>query len=86
MKVTLKEERIVNGIKRKSGETVEVHDSLADAMVLNGVAVKGEVAAKVQDLSKMTKDELIALASEIGAEVSKYMTKAEIVEVLNGVI
>lgn len=50
----------------------------------NFLEEEGFIAKKEQDLSKLKKDELLALAEKQGVEASDDNTKAEIIEKLEG--
>ena len=85
MKIKLNEDRRISGAEHKAGEVVEVHESLGQRMILNGIASRATVERfDAEDLEAMKKDELIAYAEERGIEVKSGMTKAEIIEAIGG--
>jgi hypothetical protein len=77
--VTLKEPRVIAGVKREG--VVKLHDDLAARLVLAGVAVYG---AKDDGLEEMTVKELRELAAERGIDLGGAKKKDEIIEAIRG--
>lgn len=82
---------VIDGVICKAGETVEVSEAEAKNFLHRGKAVLTEVSEEEtedqddgdDDLMKLTKDELLALAKEAGLELNDRMVKAEIVAALS---
>lgn len=78
---------VIDGVICKAGETVEVSEAEAKNFLFRGKATLVESDEEQNedqdegddDLQKLTKDELFALAKEAGAETNDRMVKAEIV-------
>ena len=55
MTITLLQDRVIDGKDFKAGDVVEVHESLASQMILNGIAVFGENPTQKQPAKKAKK-------------------------------
>jgi hypothetical protein len=79
---------VIDGVICKAGETVEVSETEAKNFLFRGKATLVESDEEPnedqdEDLMKLTKDELFALAKEAGVETNDRMVKAEIVAALS---
>lgn len=79
---------VIDGVICTAGETVEVSEAEAKNFLHRGKATLAEAADdepedQDDDLMKLTKDELFALAKEAGVETTDRMVKAEIVAAIN---
>lgn len=78
----------IDGVICKAGEQVEVSEAEAKNFLHRGkatlVEIEGEeIEDQDEDLMKLTKDELFALAKEAGVETNDRMVKADIVAAIN---
>lgn len=82
---------VIDGTICKAGETVEVSEAEAKNFLHRGKATlvasdEEETEDQIEgdeDLMKLTKDELFAIAKEAGVETNDRMVKAEIVAAIN---
>lgn len=87
VKVTLAYPARINGKKHNvTGKPIEVDAEIAEQLAkANALAVESKPAdddGEDPALSKLKKDELIAIAKQLGVEVSDEHTKANLIELI----
>lgn len=78
----------VHGKMFKEGEEVEVNEREAKELIGRGVATDETEVEVIEDrtvsLEEMKKDELFEYAASIGIDFPSNITKAEMIEIING--
>lgn len=88
MKYTLKLTRAIaiDGVIRKAGSVVEADEGLARDLLRRGKAELAEAQAEIATtnghLDRLTKDQLVEVAANLGIEGANKLTKQKLIEAI----